>query len=151
MTAAVPSAIRFVWTQVRQALQQVAAIGACSPYFAAASLRRSLRRPVEITFMLEVYDWEIALEFAGTDKVAGPPGCKSCTPQGRMGASRRCRAPRRAPRLRAGPHRPLTSHRWGPAQWITVLLSERERDGPRGLPGSKCARPYLLPSPRQVM
>jgi hypothetical protein len=33
-----PSArpIRFVWTHVRQALQQTAAVGACSPYFAVA-------------------------------------------------------------------------------------------------------------------
>lgn len=45
------SAIRFVCTQVRQALQQVAAIGACSPYFAAASLSR----PVEIIFIGPVY------------------------------------------------------------------------------------------------
>ena len=30
------SAKRFVVVQVRQALQQTAAIGACSPYFAAA-------------------------------------------------------------------------------------------------------------------
>jgi hypothetical protein len=34
----VPSAkpIRFVWTQVRQALQHTVAIGAFSPYFAVA-------------------------------------------------------------------------------------------------------------------
>ena len=31
-------------------------------------------------------------------KVAGLPGSEPCTPQGRMGASRRCRAPRRAAR-----------------------------------------------------
>jgi hypothetical protein len=36
ITAARPSAMRFVWTQVRQALQHVAAMGAFSPYFAAA-------------------------------------------------------------------------------------------------------------------
>ena len=40
MTAARPSAIALVWTQVRQALQQVAAIGAWSPSFAAAWLMR---------------------------------------------------------------------------------------------------------------
>jgi len=33
---AIVSAIRFVCTQVRQALQQTVAVGACSPYFAAA-------------------------------------------------------------------------------------------------------------------
>jgi len=32
----------FAWTQVRQALQQTAAIGACSPYFAVAWLARSV-------------------------------------------------------------------------------------------------------------
>jgi hypothetical protein len=30
------SAARFVWTHVRQALQQTVAVGAASPYFAAA-------------------------------------------------------------------------------------------------------------------
>jgi hypothetical protein len=30
----------FVWTHVRQALQQTAAFGATSPYFAAACVRR---------------------------------------------------------------------------------------------------------------
>jgi hypothetical protein len=48
-TAAIPAivtAIRFVWTQVRQALQQTAAVGACSPYFAAAWAAR----PAQIVF-----------------------------------------------------------------------------------------------------
>jgi hypothetical protein len=38
-TPAIPASAavsRFVWTQVRQALQQVVAVGASSPYFAAA-------------------------------------------------------------------------------------------------------------------
>jgi hypothetical protein len=70
-------------------LQQVAAIGACSPYFAAASLRRTLRRPVEITFMVQVYDWEIAGR-VGRDGQGGgatrvqvlhPSGEDGCKPQ----------------------------------------------------------------------
>ena len=40
IAAANPSAIALVWTQVRQALQQTAAIGAWSPSFAAAWLMR---------------------------------------------------------------------------------------------------------------
>jgi hypothetical protein len=36
MVAASTPATRFVCTHVRHALQQVVAIGACSPYFAAA-------------------------------------------------------------------------------------------------------------------
>jgi hypothetical protein len=38
--------IKFVWTHVRQALQQAVAIGACSPYFAAACATR----PVQMVF-----------------------------------------------------------------------------------------------------
>lgn len=49
-TARAP-AIRFVWTQVRQALQHVAAIGAFSPYLAAAWLMR----PCHSVFTLEAY------------------------------------------------------------------------------------------------
>ena len=49
-TAPVSSARTFVVTQVRQALQQTAAIGACSPYFPAACAMR----PVQICFTFEV-------------------------------------------------------------------------------------------------
>jgi hypothetical protein len=38
--------IAFVWTQVRQALQQTAAMGALSPYFAAVWAKR----PVQTAF-----------------------------------------------------------------------------------------------------
>jgi len=37
---------RFVWTQVRQALQQAVAVGAISPYFAVACVTR----PAQIAF-----------------------------------------------------------------------------------------------------
>jgi len=40
-TAASTAATMFVCTQVRHALQHVVAIGACSPYLAAASVTRS--------------------------------------------------------------------------------------------------------------
>ncbi len=40
ITAASAPAIAFVWTQARQALQQTAAIGACSPYLAVARVTR---------------------------------------------------------------------------------------------------------------
>jgi hypothetical protein len=33
----------FVWTQVRQALQHAVAMGACSPYFTAASFTRAVQ------------------------------------------------------------------------------------------------------------
>jgi hypothetical protein len=42
--------MRFVVAQVRQALQQTAAIGACSPYFALACATR----PVQIVFTCQV-------------------------------------------------------------------------------------------------
>ena len=45
MTRANPAAIAFVCTQVRQALQQVAAIGALSPYLASVWLMRPLEMP----------------------------------------------------------------------------------------------------------
>jgi hypothetical protein len=38
-----PAVKRFVWTQVRQALQQVVAVGASSLYCAAACVRRPLQ------------------------------------------------------------------------------------------------------------
>jgi hypothetical protein len=44
--AATVIAIKFVCTHVRHALQQTAAVGACSPYFAAASAAR----PAQIVF-----------------------------------------------------------------------------------------------------
>jgi hypothetical protein len=43
MATAKAAAIAFVWMQVRHALQQVAAIGACSPYFALACVSRPLQ------------------------------------------------------------------------------------------------------------
>ncbi len=49
--AARPRAATFVVAQVRQALQQTAAIGACSPYFPAAWASR----PCSTTFMRAVY------------------------------------------------------------------------------------------------
>jgi hypothetical protein len=36
--------IRFVWTHVRQALQQTVAVGAASPYFAAARDMRLVQK-----------------------------------------------------------------------------------------------------------
>jgi hypothetical protein len=48
--------ITFVWTQVRQALQHVAASGAFSPYFAATWPALN----VAICFMLEEYSPRIA-------------------------------------------------------------------------------------------
>ena len=47
MTPAVASPIKFVVTQVRQALQQTAAVGALSPYFPAAWASR----PAQTCFM----------------------------------------------------------------------------------------------------
>jgi hypothetical protein len=51
MIAASPTLTMFVWTQVRQALQHVVAIGALSPYLAAASVRR----PVQMVFTAVSY------------------------------------------------------------------------------------------------
>jgi len=45
-----PSARRFVVAQVRHALQQTVAIGAWSPYFAAARVSR----PCQIVVMVEL-------------------------------------------------------------------------------------------------
>jgi hypothetical protein len=47
MAAASAPAIRFVWTQARQALQQTAAIGACSPYLEVVCVTR----PCQTVFM----------------------------------------------------------------------------------------------------
>ena len=70
---------------------------------------------------------------------SGEDGCKPQVPGAPPGGS-----------VRAGPHRPLTSNRWGPAQLLTVLLSERRRDDPRapevGMRHHLCFR-----SSRQVM
>jgi hypothetical protein len=48
---------------------------------------------------------------------SGEDGCKPQVPGAPPGGS-----------VRAGPHRPLNSNRWGPAQLLTVLLSERRSD-----------------------
>lgn len=47
ISAANTAAIKFVCTQARHALQQVAAMGACSPYLAVACVTR----PVQTVFM----------------------------------------------------------------------------------------------------
>jgi hypothetical protein len=49
---AIAIASAFVWTHVRQALQQTAAVGACSPYVAVTCATRPLQtRPVQICLM----------------------------------------------------------------------------------------------------
>ena len=104
ITAASAPAIAFVWTQARQALQQTAAIGACSPYLAVACATR----PCQTVFMPPSYDLR-------RDPARGP---SSGSPLEGFGRTRLAGHPTRTTRE-------LVTHVAAPDSWTTTLSHDR--------------------------